>query len=265
MTIPHSRTVLTVLAVVALGVLTAASANAAMVAYNDVVVDRNQGNPIANVTRYNIGNGSPGPSSGLLTDFVTGTSTGITATLTQVGGVVWQPGDVGTDYSTAGAETNSGTDAYTTFTAVGILVKGVVYYGSAGWYVDLVFTGLDPAKSYEFVTTANRNGSSSYLDRISTYTISDALAYTNTSSSGGAGASTTFITGNNTVNGYVARWTGIRSGTDGDFSVRATNGNPSVNKGYAFSVFKLSEIPEPSSFMVLAMGLLPLVLRRRRK
>ena len=64
----------------------------------------------ANVTTYGIGSGFSGATSGLLLDQATGTSTGVTATLTQSGGVVWQP-----DPSTGGADTNVGTDAYRTF------------------------------------------------------------------------------------------------------------------------------------------------------
>ena len=258
-----------ILLVAALGLLSAGMAGAWQ-AYNDVVVD-NDGVPLpANATRYNIGNGSPGPSSGLLKNWATGANLGVTATLTQSGGVVYQPGDSAGN-PTAGSETNAGTDAYNLFTSVGVRVKGLVYYGSTGWYVDLAFTGLDSAKSYEFVTTTNRNGGTSgdYPSRLSTYTISDADAFTNTSSDGtGAGASTTFCTGHNTVNGYVARWAGISPGADGDFRVRAANGNPSLNKGYAFSVFRLTEevIPEPSGFIALAMGAAALLgWRRLRK
>jgi len=203
-------------------------------AYNDVVANSPQPTPLANVTTYNTG---PGPTSGFLKDFSTGAATTVTATMTQSGGVVHQP-----DLTSGGSETNAGTDAYNTFTALGVNVAGVEYYGATGWYVDLVFTGLDPTAFYEFTTTANRNGPT-YADRLTKYTISGAdPGYTNTSSSGAAGASTTLCTGYNTVNGYVARWTGIQSGSDGSFQVRAEAAT-SQNNAYAFSAFKLRQLP----------------------
>jgi len=56
------------------------------------------------------------------------------------------------------------------------------------------------------------------------------------------GATSAFCTGYNTVNGYVARWTGIKSGPDGKFKVRAevAPGGDAV-KAYSFDVFKLAE------------------------
>jgi hypothetical protein len=208
---------------------------AAFTAYNDVVWSSPQPAPPANATTICIGSGSPGPASGVLKDFYTGASTGVTATFTQNGGVVYQP-----DLTSGGVEPNAGTDAYNVFTSVGVKVAGVVYYGSTGWYVDLTLTGLDPAKHYEFATTGNRNGST-YTDRIAKFTISGADSYTNTSTSGGAGASTLICTGYNTVNGYVARWTNVSPGADGSFSVRAEAGT-SQNSTYAFSVFMLKQL-----------------------
>ena len=207
----------------------------AFTAYNDVVWSSPQPMPLANVTTICIGSGNPGPTSGVLKDFYTGVSTGVTASFTDSGGVVYQP-----DLTGGGIETNSGTDAYNTFTAVGVKVAGVVYYGSAGWYVDLTFTGLDPTKLYEFTTTANRSGPT-YTDRITKYTISGADSYSNTSSFGGAGALTTFCTGDNTLNGYVARWTSVNPGTDGSFKVRAEAGT-TQNSAYAFSAFMLKQL-----------------------
>ncbi len=80
------------------------------------------------------------------------------------------------------------------------------------------FTGLDPTRTYELVTTANRDDAD-YTARTSTFALEDADAFVNASSTGtGAAptdAATTFVTGDNTTNGYVARWTGISPGADG--------------------------------------------------
>ena len=155
-----------------------AQADAGWTAYNDVVYRSSDQYLGANVTVITIGSGNPGPTSGVLLDQATGTSTGVTATLTQSGGVIWQP-----DATTGGDETAVGTDAYTTFHNMTDL-GGVVYYGSTGWYVDLTFTGLDPARTYTFATSANRKGGTTYADRVSRYTISDVAAAANASTSG---------------------------------------------------------------------------------
>lgn len=221
---------------------TDSTAPAAWTAYNDVVYSAADGHPALqpNVTTINIGSGSPGPSSGMLKDFATGADTGVTATFTQSGGVVWQPSASG-----GGWDCNVGTDAYNTFNPSTASLIGVVYYGSSGWYVDLTFTGLNPTKTYEFATSANRN-ESTYLDRMTKYTIMGADSFTNSSTPGATitdgGASTVICTGYNTVNGYVARWTNIRPGADGSFTVRAQAAT-SQYKAYAFSAFKLVQNP----------------------
>lgn len=258
--------------VAALLVLTALSTGTAFAnftAYNDCVYTSPQPAPLANVTTYTpAGADIPSGSiaSGKLKDFATGAATGVTASLTQSGTTHYQP-----SLDTGGSETAVGTDAYNLFTAKGVGVGGVVYYGTNPWYVDLTFTGLDPTKRYEFVTTANRNGAitnTGYDNRFTKFTVSGADAFVNTSSAGTtiSGASTIFNTGRNTTTGYVARWADIAAGADGTFKVRAEAYNPSVqNSTYAFSAFSLSEVPEPSCLMVLAAGIIPLVLRRPRK
>lgn len=211
------------------------------IAYNDVVYSGGSGHPAltSNVTTFNIGNGSPGPSGGELVDKATGAPTGVTATLAQSGGVNWQP-----SASTGGSDCNPGTDARNVFdpdTTVSLM--GTVYYGSAGWWVDVTFTGLDPARKYEFVTTANRD-EPSYGARVTRYTLSGADAFVNASTPGttitGGGASTSFVTGNNTAAGYVARWIEIEPGADGSFKVRAEAGT-SEHRAYAFDAFMLAE------------------------
>jgi hypothetical protein len=57
------------------------------------------------------------------------------------------------------------------------------------------------------------------------------------------------------VAGYVARWTEVKPGSDGDFTIRATHnsGAESGNKAYACDVFLLeetSEIPDPPTTFV---------------
>jgi uncharacterized repeat protein (TIGR02543 family) len=171
--------------------------------------------------------------SGTLIDQATGRSTGVTAELTQSGGV--------SEETTYGDDTAENTDAYNTFFAF-TDIAGNMHYGDSGWYVLLTFTGLDPAKTYTFATTANRNNSS-YTSRISKFTLSDVDAATNASTSGvtvNDNLSVSFVTGYNTEDGFVARWTGIQPGPDGDFTVRV-EADGSEYRAYGFSVFMLQE------------------------
>ena len=94
----------------------------------------------------------------------------------------------------------------------------------------LTFSGLDPSQTYELVFYAHRNGYS--WDRASLVTISGADVFTNQSSaatdnpeagSGGAifsgpGDDSTRLPSDND-NGYVARFTGIDPGLDGEVVV----------------------------------------------
>ncbi|MHC4500338.1 MAG: lamin tail domain-containing protein, partial [Planctomycetota bacterium] len=208
-----------------------------MVAYNDVIYDSGQ-YIASNVTTYCIGSGNPGPTSGPLLDLATGDNTGITVTLTESGGVSWNPGS-----STGGSDCAVGTDAYNTFGGIADMT-GVLTYGSAGWQVNLAFTGLDPATEYTFATSANR-GNPSYTNRRAVYTLTGADTYANASTGGVdvlAENQVRFNTGFNDDAGYVARWTGITA-ADGSFTVRAeadpTSPPPDDLKAYSFDVFML--------------------------
>ncbi|MHC4656766.1 MAG: lamin tail domain-containing protein [Planctomycetota bacterium] len=202
------------------------------IAYNDVIYDSRQ-YIASNVTTYGIG-GNPGPTSGPLLDQATGDNTGITATLTESGGVSWQP-----DPGNGGSDCAVGTDAYNTFGGFADMT-GVLTYGNPGWQVNLTFTGLDPATEYTFGTSAARNN---YSGRLTNYTLTGADTYTNASTSGVvvlAENKVQFNTGDNHNEGYVARWTGITA-ADGSFTVQA-EADPSATEGrkaYSFDVFKL--------------------------
>jgi len=229
-------------------------------AYNDCVYDTTQHevaiNPngqlvhyiAANVTTFGVGSGFSGSTSGELVDIATGIGTGVTATLTQSGGVVWQPDASSNWYG--GYDTAVGTDARNTFGGIADMT-GVTYYGSsAGWYVDLVFTGLNPDKKYTFATSAARC-KPTYTTRYSVYSISGADSVANASTSGVNVTSDTevwFNTGDNYNDGYVARWTNVEPGSDGSFSVRATHHSTadSGRKAYAFDVFMLQEMVDPT-------------------
>jgi hypothetical protein len=255
-------TVIIFLALLAPASLHAQQVSAGWKAYNDCVYDATQalertdpnGQLVhykgANVTTFGIGSGFSGSSSGQLIDQATGASTGVTVALTQSGGVTWQPG-LSTGWY-GGYDTATGTDARATFGGIADMT-GVIYYGSStGWYVDLSFSGLDPDKTYTFATSAARCNAD-YTDRGTIYTISGVDAATNASTAGtqeyqSNPLSVWFNTGDNYDEGYVARWTGIRPGDDGSFTVRATH-HPNANSGYkaySFDVFMLQEDAAPT-------------------
>ena len=119
----------------------------ALMCYNDCVYT--SGDP--NVTHFNgaIGGGS-GISSGLLVDYETGLETGITATMecSNVAASIASIPDVGTEAN----------DIFGFFTNFG---PSASYNSSSmDWYYQVTFTGLDPSKAYNFVTSANRNSAS---------------------------------------------------------------------------------------------------------
>ncbi len=243
------------------------AATAGFVAYDDTV----HGGSPANATIYSgymaDGGGFETPS-GLLRDYASGLYTSVTATLSgsNITG------------SISGAP-NSGTDAYGVFNGKVNLGDWSTSYNSSGsgWYYEVTFTGLDPTKEYEFVTTANRNSisydGSGSASRWTKFSIIGADTYTDASTSGVVEISpdvVEFNTGYNTVNGYVARWTGITA-ADGSFTVRSENvgaGGPGEpNKSYGMEGFMLAEaVPEPSSIVLglFAVASLSVAVGRRR-
>lgn len=197
-------------------------------AYNDLVWASSQIN--TNITTYS----HTGSTGGLLKDYATGNNIGVSATITKNGNI--------TNYSSNGSGTASGTDAYNTFHGKVDMTGVVNYSSSAGWWVEVTFTGLDSSKTYTFATSANRNNDS-YTGRVSKFTISDIDSASNKSTTGTtviSNESVSFSTGNNYSNGYVARWENINPGTDGDFTIRVEAGS-SVNEAYGPSVFMLTE------------------------
>lgn len=216
------------------------------VAYNDSAFKEGQVNS-SFVTTIGLGRNFTGQgSSGVLTNLYSGQPTGVTATYVETfsTGSVNSAGDV--------AFFTPGTDAEAYFGGV-VDISGNMSYGdSPGWYVDLIFSGLDPAKSYTFVGTADRNGGPGYAARVTNWKIIGAESYTYASSETAhrvSEDSVEFSTGDNSA-GNVARWTNIRPGVDGTFTIRtshtvgeANGGLPGASafQGYAGGVFLLGE------------------------
>jgi hypothetical protein len=256
----------------------ASAAQAEFTAYNDCApanANTNQTGYVVNAVAANtttIGMGWPS-MTGQLRDFATNTL--LTATVTVVNN-----GAVGPPSSGDGptVKLNAGTEAGDLFNSTIDTRFGVMNYGSGAWSVDLVFTNLDPAKKYTLVTTTDRGRSDgTYPNRWSVFSIQDADAYTYASSAGAwkVSDSAVSISTYNTVNGYVAKWTDIQSGSDGDFTIHTTvaSNTPGVqipvgatvdsNKAYGPAGFMLVEqVPEPATMSLLALGGLALIRRR---
>ncbi|MEK7123756.1 MAG: hypothetical protein AAB851_02570, partial [Patescibacteria group bacterium] len=177
--------------------------------YNDLSWSAGQAN--TNITLYTTG------QNGLLKDYFTGANTPVTLTIAG--------GDIShSNYLIQGSNANSGTDAYTVFNGI-VNSAGLISYSATN--LTFTLTGLDPNLNYEFVLFGNRNNTS-YTNRTTTTTISDVMSFTNASTPGatfsGANDSAATITnGYNTVNGYIARFTNIKPGADGDMLITVSS------------------------------------------
>ncbi len=210
----------------------------AWTAYNDCVVSGSGNDP--NATGYNWSN-----TTGLLKKISDGTDTSVAVTMAADNVSSWDPSGM----------PQEGTDAYETFNGILNINDIASYNSSADWYYEAVFTGLDPAKKYAFVTTANRNEDYEGHDppdppRWTKFSISGADTYRNVSSAGVTEVSEAVLklnTGYNTVNGYVIAWTDITA-ADGSFTVRSENvgaeGPGELYKSYGMQGFMFKELAE---------------------
>ena len=216
-------------------------------AYNDCAMSTTTP---ANVTNWQTQSNVADPAytpSGLLKDFTSGLTSSVTCTASASAALVlWTDPVVNVPFTT-------GTDAANIFNGK-LDFTGSPELNSDTEYYQYTFTGLNPAKTYEFVTTMNR-ANSGYTTRLTTYTISGATSFVNASSAGTtistsamANDSTTLCSGYNTVNGYVARWTNITA-SSGTFSVKAMR--VAGTKAYGFSMFMLKEtLPAQAQYVI---------------
>jgi hypothetical protein len=216
------------------------------VAYNDCIRGSGDGTA-ANVTNWTIYNGFTSQTSGLLRDFDSGLPTSVSATFT------WNS-SAGLAYSSTSGSADGesqprpGTPAYEVFGGIVDFSNQLIMFGSAGWWVKIDFTGLNPDKKYSFVTTAICGAV--YSDRITLFTLSNHLSADNNSSDGvylKNGDQTMLLAGGNHLDttGYVVRWDNIRVADQGDgtgrFSVQAQAYGANY-RAYPFGGFLLEEI-----------------------
>jgi len=215
---------------------------ASWTAYNDCV-ESAAGNA-ANVTQIDYDD-----PSGTLLRYADGTATSVSVTMESDNLAPWS----------AGVEPAAGTDAHDTFDGI-VNLNEIASYGSdSDWYYQATLTGLDPAKRYAFITTANRDSvtfsgvtyeGAGANSRWTKFTISGADTYTNVSSAGVVEVSEDVVkmnTGYNTLTGYVVAWTDI-SAADGIFTVRSENvgaeGPGEPHKSYGLQAFVFIELSE---------------------
>ena len=213
------------------------------VAYNDCVYEGAQF--IAdNVTTFGIGRGNLYPESGELINQSNGRDMGVTVTFSEfktVGSLNW---------AKDAATFDKGSDAAEIFNGI-VDPAGNISYGDApGWYLDLIIEGLDPSGLYTFAGSVNPNGGADYRDRVTNWKIIGAESFTYASSDDAhkvSEDSVEFVTGINDA-GYIAKWTDIDPGPDGEIIIRTSHGvgeenggiaGANENKGYAGGVFML--------------------------
>jgi hypothetical protein len=230
----------------ALTILSTPQTRGGWVAYNDSAYKPGQENA-PNVTTYGLGRNFQGEaSSGHLIQFATGEITPVMVEFKEhvSTGSINSAGDP--------AQFPPGSDAEAYFKGIADLSGNMSYGDSPGWWLDLIFTGLDPGKGYTFVGTADRNGGEGYAARVTNWRIMNTASHVPASSDGAHRVgedAVEFSTGHN-VNGLVARWVDIQPGADGSFTIRtshsvgeANGGIPGASafQGYAGGLFMLAE------------------------
>jgi hypothetical protein len=213
-------------------------------AYNDFAWKTGQ--LFTNITRITSPNGGSGyPSSGSLIKFADGSSTGVTLAIT---GGTYDPSQWGGD----SVDPDNG-DAYTFFNGK-VSGEGSIHYNTSNTNpLVLTLTGLDPAKLYDLVFYADRGDYG--WERGSLATLTGTSAFTNVSSAGtdnngdplfsGPTDNSTRLPPNNT-NGWVARFTDINPGSDGQMVLTISfSGTDSQSRGRYASALMLASLGGP--------------------
>ncbi len=181
---------------------------------------------------------------GILVDYNTGTPTAVTITGSFVGGL-------DDNHESNGGQPIGGTDAGDTFGPDGAVIvdmQNTIELDDPSWDNIITLDNLDSTKRYTVTVSANRDNPAYDGLRFSRVTIEGADSFANDSSAGvvvNSADSVSFSSGNNTDNGYVARWTNVVA-SDGSFSIKSEwddslGSGPDNTKGYAMTALKLEE------------------------
>jgi len=224
------------------------AATQVVTSYNDLAWGTGQLE--TNITKITSPNGGSGlPSTGQLVDFSNGNPTSVTLTVT--GGSF--DGNVN---ATQGADPTIG-DAFNIFNGI-VNGQGIIsYIDQVGSNLVLTFSGMNPSKVYDLTFYGHRNASG--WDRASKVRILGADAYVNTCSfttddptdvnghicENGALDPTTRLPSDND-NGYVARFSNVNPGSDGEVVLQiewnGTTGNEYAGKyGSAIRLIETSQ------------------------
>lgn len=212
---------------------------------------------VEKITRYTSPNGYSGLlSMGYLVDYATGGDTDVLLRVT--GGVYDLP-----VHSKQGAEPAIGTDAHIVFNGKINSVGSIFYVDQADSALVFELQGLDPDLQYTFVFYSNIDDYG--WDQASLVTISDVASFTNLSSIGadnqgyllydGATDPSVKLPSANTHTGYVAKFSQIQSGPDGDMRITVTSAGSAGNEGkgkYANALMLQAINPATSSVVFTA-------------
>ncbi len=174
----------------------------------------------------------------------------------------------GSASATSGDMPAVGTDAYNLFNGF-LNADGVTSINSDNGTIGITFSNLDVNATYDVAMFGNRinTNANNNEDNPETFEISGADAFTNVSSTGTIiNASTTaFDTRNNDATGFIARWTGVSPGIDGQFSITLKDGNK-INYLNAIRLESVAPpaVPEPTSILLCLIGSIGLVVVMRR-
>ena len=188
-----------------------------------------------NITDISLG------ETGNLINFATGETPEYTLTVTGDG----TSANV-SDTTENGTLPDAGTDGFEIFEPSGVDLTRYIQGDSGAGFVDLAFGNLDSEVAYEISVIAERSADDV---RDTQFSILGADSFTNTSSDGttfeGASDASVIYNANNIATGYVAQFSNVEPGVDGEFTIRVDNGGD--GNWYVNAIALQEEAAEPEA------------------